>query len=675
VGDPKQAIYRFRGADIEAYKLARDLVAKQPSGAVLKVTANFRSRSAIVDHVNKAFERVLSGPDQPDYVAITSTFDGPDHGLPAAAKITINLERGASAEEQREMEAAAVAEICKSLIGVLEVRREGDITTPLRAGDIALLAPTASDLWRYERALEKKKISIASQAGKALFRRQETQDLLALARTLADPSDSLAFGALMRGPLIGLSDEELLDVTLSLARGEDGSRSFFTLRTDPQQVSNPVARQILEELISLRVLVPRMTPSQLLGLAVERLQLRVVMAARHGNRNARALANLDAIIERARPYGVSGLKAFVRDFQRSWERKSPASEGRVDSSEDSVELVTMHSAKGLEWPVVIPINSSTRFRPEDQFVYRRSDDSLHWMIGGIAPPDLALARATEAAHDAREKERLWYVACTRAKDLLIIPHLPGAPDLSWSRVMDLGQAYLPELDLSDIPARSGAASAIIMNDQTAERFAVEAQRAATVAPPLSWHRPSEHDSDRSANAADSFIVTEGRPEISIPSGAGSLRGAILHKLMEELLTDELAEDEAAAVLRAATLLEQIRPANIDATLPAPEELGATALRTMQLPDLATVRPFLVPELPIWSAQSGVYLAGRADALVVQEGRVSAVIDWKSDINPGAGRHGAYVEQLRDYLAATGSPRGAIVYMTTGQVLWISMQDT
>jgi hypothetical protein len=204
---------------------------------------------------------------------------------------------------------------------------------------------------------------------------------------------------------------------------------------------------------------------------------------------------------------------------------------------------------------------------------------------------------------------------------------------------------------------------------------VEAQRAATVAPPLSWHRPSEHDSDRSANAADSFIVTEGRPEISIPSGAGSLRGAILHKLMEELLTDELAEDEAAAVLRAATLLEQIRPANIDATLPAPEELGATALRTMQLPDLATVRPFLVPELPIWSAQSGVYLAGRADALVVQEGRVSAVIDWKSDINPGAGRHGAYVEQLRDYLAATGSPRGAIVYMTTGQVLWISMQDT
>src|SRR5450631_1292405 len=101
-------------------------------------------------------------------------------------------------------------------------------------------------------------------------------------------------------------------------------------------------------------------------LTIERLNLRVVMAARHGQRNARALANLDAIVELARPYNVAGLRAFALDLQRGWQSKRRHPEGRVDASEDSVEIVTMHSAKGLEWPVVIAVNASTRFKPQGQ---------------------------------------------------------------------------------------------------------------------------------------------------------------------------------------------------------------------------------------------------------------------------------------------------------------------
>ena len=97
------------------------------------------------------------------------------------------------------------------------VRDDDGERVPLTPGGIALLAPTGAELWRYERALEARGLPIASQAGKGLFRRQEVQDFVALARVLADAGDTSAFGALMRGPLVGLTEEELLDITAALA--------------------------------------------------------------------------------------------------------------------------------------------------------------------------------------------------------------------------------------------------------------------------------------------------------------------------------------------------------------------------------------------------------------------------------------------------------------------------
>ena len=215
---------------------------------------------------------------------------------------------------------------------------------------------------------------------------------------------------------------------------------------------------MLEKLQHLRRRAPVTTPLLLLSEAIEQLHVRVVLAARHRNRSSRALANIDALIEKARAYDVAGLQAFVRDLQRDWELQTRLPEGRSDASEDAVELVTMHSSKGLEWPVVIPINTATRFRGADEFVHRRSDDTLHWILGETAPPDLAAAREEENRSEARQRERLWYVACTRARDFLIVPCLPSADANSWCRIVDLGHQQLPELDLgqsAEASARAG----------------------------------------------------------------------------------------------------------------------------------------------------------------------------------------------------------------------------
>jgi CRISPR-associated exonuclease Cas4 len=673
VGDPKQAIYRFRGADIEAYQHSCELIRAQDAGAILEVTANFRSQGAIIKHVNRCFEDVFARPSQPRYVPLAPTIPDYTYPVPCVTRFTIEVhtEGRIYAEMFREAEAERVAEICAGLIGNVTITRADKSQSPLQPGDIALLSPGHTDLWRYERALEKRGLAVSSQAGQTLMRRQETQDVLALLRVLADSSDMLAFGALMRGPLVGLSEQELLDITAALPLGEAGQATYFTVRTDPALVQHPLASSILQDLQSLRKLAPITTPNLILATAIERLNARVMMAARHKNRNARALANLDALIERARHYGVAGLRAFVHDLQADWERKVRVPEGRIDAAEDAIEIVTIHSAKGLEWPVVIPINSTTELYRGDQFVHRQSDNTLHWMLGGVAPPDLAAARAEESEEDADQRERIWYVACTRARDLLILPYIPQAAKDSWFSSINLRQNQLPELDLSAFPEPGARAAPSNKNEQSADVFTAEQRRIEENATPIVWRRPSDHDPDRLGDPLESVVVAESIAEHPDVVGAGALRGIILHKLMEELLTGELLTNKEAAAARADVLLSQL-VSGVDNERPRPEptEMAETALRALALPEIAALKPFLVPEMAIWAARNGYLVAGRADALAIRDDKINVAIDWKSDINPTASVRAAYTGQLRDYLEATGAGRGALVFLSLGEVVWV-----
>jgi CRISPR-associated exonuclease Cas4 len=678
VGDPKQAIYRFRGADIGSYAQARATIERQWPDNIVQVTANFRSRPDILAHINRCFARPLSGDGQPGYVPLAPTLDGPDHDLPCAARITVDVPPDSRPAQIRDAEAEAVADLCTRLIGNLRIRNEDGAIVPLTAGGIALLAPTGAELWRYERALEQRGLPIASQAGKSLFRRQEVQDLLALARVLADAGDTLAFGALMRGPLVGLTEEELLDITVALPPDPDRADAFprFSLLTNLDHVTHALARRTLAILQDLRRRARATTPALLLAEAAERLTVRPILAAREGDRSARAAANVEAFLERARPYGVRGLKKFARDLAREWRDGTPHNEGRVDAEGDAVEIITIHSAKGLEWPVVIPINTGTLLRTREPFVYRTADETLHWLIGDVVPPDLLRALKSEDESLTRERERLWYVACTRARELLIVPELPQAEQRSWARIVDLAHRDLPRLDLSRLTPAARTIDVEPPNAQTPELFETERAAIAAVATPLQWLRPSDRDPDRMPMGEAIAIELSDVPESELPIGAGRVRGLILHKLMEEVLTGELPEEVPAFAARARVLMaELVIDAESGAPLPDSDEIAATMARTLALPEIAALRPSLVPEWPIYAMLAGppepTALAGRIDALALQDGQPSIVLDWKSDVAPTEQDMRDHAGQLSEYLRAAGTPRGAIVYMTLGLVRWVS----
>ncbi len=693
VGDPKQAIYRFRGADVGAYVQARTAFSVQDADGLVSISTNFRSCASILTFVNERFEGILSAEGQPGFTALDPFHDDRGEGLCVAAlDIAVADEDGkASAEQQRDAEADAVADLCARLIGSHPVldRKTGK-ERPCQPGDIALLAPTGADLWRYEEALERRGIPVATQAGKGLFRRQEVQDLIALTRVLADRRDTLALGALLRGPLIGLSEEELLDIVWRLPRSEEEPDRIprLDLGVDPAAINHPLARDIIEKLQALYRRGNSTTPHELVSQAVDVLRVRPVLLERHRGQAERALANVDLYLSLSNAYAVRGLRAFSEAMTVAWTDEARAVEGRPDAQEEAVALFTMHAAKGLEWPVVIPINTMTGVMAPDSAAIDRQTNTFYCPVLGVAPAGYDGARQAEKDELDRERVRLWYVAATRARELLVLPRLDVTPSRSaWIGLVDLSLAELPALDASHLPPDPVVAAGGPGNNQTRETFAAEASAIADRQTRLTWLAPS-----RDENATGTLLQEEeanvwngsddGPPaELEAPASVqgGRERGLILHKLMEEVLTGETGDALAALATRAEELIRalgKVPVADPTAGL-SHEEVAGCVTRTLALPEIAALRPALLAEFPVYALRGEdtelVATAGIADALTVSsEGRPVVVVDWKSDVNPDQQTLDHYRAQVRAYLDMTGAEQGLVVLMTSPATITVNL---
>ena len=687
VGDPKQAIYRFRGADVGAYVQVRSAFSAQDMGRLVSISTNFRSCASILSFVNERFEAVLSAGGQPGFTALDAFLDDPDDGVCVAAlDFEVADETGGTAAEQRrDGEAEAVAELCARLIGSHPVLdRKAGANRPCRPGDIALLAPTGTDLWRYEEALERRGIPVATQAGKGFYRRQEVQDLIAITRVLADRRDTLALGALLRGPIVGLSEEEILDVVWELPRSDEEPDRVprLDLGVDAAKIANAVARDVIERLQALQKRTNSTTPHDLLSQAVDALRVRPVLLARHRGQAERALANVDLYLSLATGYAVRGLRAFAEAMTLAWSDETRAVEGRPDAQEEAVALYTMHAAKGLEWPIVIPINTMTGLKAAERAVVDRQTNIFYCPILNIEPSGYATAREAEKEELNRERVRLWYVTATRARELLVLPRLDTGPSRkTWINLVDLSLGNLTALDVSDLPLDPITVTDDATNDQTRESFAVEAGAIAGRQKRLKWLAPSRDETGAGSvlqeeqldilSGADDDLPSVVEAPVSIQGGRE--RGLILHKLMEEVLTGECEESGEAIIARAAGLIRALgkEPCADPADGLSPEEMVDCVTRTLALPEIAALRPSLLAEFPVYALleKDGELIAttGIADAITVcPEGRPAVVIDWKSDVSPDQETINHYRAQVRSYLDMTGTDRGLIVFMTTGR---------
>ena len=693
VGDPKQAVYRFRGADVDTYLQAKAaLVAKSPD-AFIDIVANFRSLKPIIEFANAKFAPLLAeDKGQPGFKELAATRE-PGDAKPRVACIEIAIGDEQKRDGKlvvdmlRRAEAKRVADTVVDLIGRYNVwDKELQTERPCRAGDIALLAPTGTGLWIFERELEDREIPVASQAGKSFYTRQEVQDLIAVIRAISDRRDTLALGALLRGPLIGLTEEQIADAIIALPVRADGTPSQLYLWTDLAAITNPIMKRAFEVIQSLARKARHTTPHHLAAEAIEELNVRSVLRARYRQGAERALANIEMLLEMARVYDVRGIVAFGQALRTSWEDTERHVEGRPDADADAVSITTMHSSKGLEWPIVIPINSTTKVEDRLVFMHRRSDNTVHFKLLDTVGPDYETVKLEEQAQAERERVRLWYVALTRACDLLLLPRQSERTPKDWFSLLGTDLGDVPVFDSGDSAREEAATNDERPNEQDSQRWKAEAATIAALRRSVAWRSPSLHETTSSAPVAElvatdiSTLIdtveieanTKAEPTHKIKGGRE--RGLVIHKLLEEVLTGETSEEAEELEARARTLFGELGVVEakfVDAGVHGPE-IASSVLRALHLDDIVSLRPRLIAEVTVFSVQvdnaTTTFVGGVADALAVDaSGIIDAVVDWKSDVDPSTEIVELYRTQVRDYLFATGAKSGLIVFVTSGRV--------
>ncbi len=467
VGDPQQSIYRFRRADLEVYQLLRSAVERQ--GSVLSLSTNFRMRATLVTQMNALFSRVLDNeddPDQPGYLPLRAvSSDENEEGL---TFLLLDLPHAAPHERgiQDALEARCTAQFIRHSV------EQQTLTTqagrPLRYSDIVILCRTNRGVELYERALRDAGIPYRSTGGRRVTASQERTDIQACVRTLVHPADATALVATLRSSLFGFSDEELTQF-----RCAGGTFDYLSGRV-PEQL--PCADRFHAAFAVLRTLHQRLSRtvqsahSAKAGLAAVLSEIYAhtpilpLFACRpHGQQRLHdMLQRVEALREPSGQYETA--QDFSPDFfDRLLTSTLDESEGgqaeqasALDEPQDALHVLTIHKAKGLEFPLVVVAESGA---PPNRLtrpgLVRRKDNRLELHLGPRALHCCTLgwqeAEARERQQEAAEERRLWYVAATRAREYVVFPIPPSSEAKKKDTVLHTALRDLPGTERQAIP--------------------------------------------------------------------------------------------------------------------------------------------------------------------------------------------------------------------------------
>ena len=674
VGDAKQSIYAFRGADVRRFTALRDIV-RQWGGELLPLSASFRTHSVLVTHNNALFGSVFEdGAGGVEMEPMSGRPSEPPDG-PHLTLIPIGKsDADRSDNTKRRVEAELVA---------LEIRRvldEGRLVWDKRLReyrraeprDVALLLRRFTNVHIFEQALETHDIPYATPSGTGFYSRSEVVDLGNLLRWLAEPDDQIALMAVLRSPMFVLADDTLLAL-----RGGT-SRPFIVALADPPEGLDPseagrcrLAAEILDE---LRRAAGTASAADLLDLALERTGYEASWAPVSGGEQV--LANVRKLLRIVRGLASYPLNRVVeylaqrRDDQLG--REGPA----ILDRRNAVQIMTVHGAKGLEFPVVfVPEGHVAAFASNETIRWRREDGvsfTLDDRDGDRRqqPGFHAFLKSRNSVDEAQEHLRLFYVAATRAGDYL---YLSGNESTAEAWLPAASAAHSAGLlDGIDVRPTVPADRSLIAEQQTPSTVEVpNAALAQPYTPPL-MERPLVIPL-RASTPATGFRLAEVPHWGGHGDGLGRLRGTIAHRAIELAYTTggdvdlvALARGEGADLLAVETL----------ATLVAEVDEMLTRFRVSEI-GRAIARPEAQArfEAPFAWDWDGVPVHGTVDLLYRDVATDEwHVVDFKTDrVVSGRTAEAAapYLVQIGLYAgaleAATGErPRAGLLFLRTGE---------
>lgn len=472
VGDPKQSIYRFRRADLRTYEAARECLARV--GDVIRLTRNFRSAVPIAEVVNAHFAGVFpAGPSpvQAPFAPLES--DRAPEGDDGVARYRVVPADG------RGKKASIVAADAALLAGSIAARIEAGQNT---AGDFLVLTERKAELADYATALAAHNVPVVT-SGAELRQEHELTELVLLLRLLADPGNPVLLVAVLEGIFAGLDPGQLY------AAQRGGLRLQLDGAAGPGE--GPVAAA-LERLRGWWQLSRRLPPDQLLDRLLDDTGLLPWAASQPlGEERAGALLHLVESV-RGSARGMTDLRGMITVLEESLAAEDGAPVLRPDRS-DAVRVMNLHKAKGLEADVVVlaaPVPAAPR---EPSLHITRGDGATAtgWLQVGVGegrsrevlaePPGWDRMSAAEAALLEAERDRLLYVAATRARRLLLVAERGDGKEAGlWARLspvlagrapLDIAPRATPgrrRLEGGAAPVQARAAAAAVAREARAE---------------------------------------------------------------------------------------------------------------------------------------------------------------------------------------------------------------
>lgn len=440
VGDPKQSIYRFRRADIGVFLDAQELLAGGAQGPqAVQLTANFRTVPGVTDWVNATFARLMAEPPddelpltpRPDYVGLDAVRpDVPADGGPAVAVLGRHPHQGRpKASEVRRMEAAdVVATIARARAERWQVGDGEGGWRDARLGDITILVPARTSLPFLEDALGGAGIPYRAEASSLVYATRAVRDLLLVVRAVADPTDELRIVSALRTPLFGCGDDDLY--RFKAERG--GHWAYTTDQPDTVPADDPV-RGGLEALRAWHHERAWVSPSALLERIVrDRRALELAFAE---GRPRDVWRRLRFVVDQARAWcdATGGdLRGYLGWIGHQTEEGARVAEAILpETDDDAVRIMTIHAAKGLEFPITI-VSGATAY-PRRAATAGDAKFDVRPDGAASAPPQVAYYlgkhaettaytanRPLDEQMDLDERIRLLYVATTRARDHLVV---------------------------------------------------------------------------------------------------------------------------------------------------------------------------------------------------------------------------------------------------------------
>lgn len=430
VGDPKQSIYGFRDADVRVFNRTRDEI-RQTVGAEGEVVLgeSFRLLRYPAAFVNLVFSGLMSSSRSAGSEPVAAArYDQlvVARGNTAPGRVELIVRDAVTAPRE---ETIPEGELIASRI--LSLRASGHLVydkdesaRPVMFRDVAVLVRNRTPLPEIEDALSRHGIPFVVTGGIGFFQTQDVLDFYNYFRFLLNPQDDVALAGILRSPLFGVSDAELFEVEADQRNGSLWEHLVSDVHPAGEFSSLVFAVETLKDdlLVAQRLSVP-----ELIHRIVRQTAYRGKMAGT--SRGVQSQANLEKLVDLAQRFTVRGLSTlfdFTRRLRYLIEEEEQEGQGAIDVQADAVQLMTVHAAKGLEFPVVVLPSLERPFRPEDEpfideelglgFGFREEDRELRSPVTGWLK-QLSRARIVE------EEKRILYVACTRARDMLILSGL------------------------------------------------------------------------------------------------------------------------------------------------------------------------------------------------------------------------------------------------------------